>query len=62
MVGRANLAGDSLAKEVLQETALVLTAWLGNIVDLLEPDVMIIGGGVACMLQPFFDEIRERAS
>jgi glucokinase len=58
MVGRANLAGDPLAKGVLQETALVLTAWLGNIVDLLEPDVMIIGGGVACMLQPFFDEIR----
>jgi glucokinase len=59
MVGRANVAGDPLAKEVLQETALVLTAWLGNIVDLLEPDVMIIGGGVACMLQPFFDEIRD---
>jgi glucokinase len=58
MVGRASLAGDLLAKEVLQETALVLTVWLGNIVDLLEPDVMIIGGGVARTLQPFFDEIR----
>lgn len=58
MVGRANLAGDPLAREVLQETALVLTAWLGNILDLLEPDVMIIGGGVAAMLQPFFDDIR----
>jgi glucokinase len=58
MVGRANRAGDSLAGEVLRETALVLTAWLGNIVDLLEPDVMIIGGGVASMLQPFFDDIR----
>ncbi len=57
MVGRASLAGDLLAKEVLQETVLVLTAWLGNIVDLLEPDVMIIGGGVACVLQPFFKEI-----
>jgi glucokinase len=57
MVGRASLAGDSLAREVLQETVLVLTAWLGNIVDLLEPDVMIIGGGVACVLQPFFAEI-----
>src|SRR6202789_1855924 len=30
MVGRASLGGDLLAKEVLQETALVLTAWLGN--------------------------------
>jgi glucokinase len=58
MIGRAYAAGDSLAKEVLQETALYLTVWLGNIVDLLEPDVMILGGGAASMLQPFFDDIR----
>ena len=60
MIGRAYLAGDLLAKEVLQETAMVLTVWLGNIVDLLEPDVIIVGGGVAPMLQPFFGEIRDR--
>jgi len=29
-------------------------------VDLLEPDVIILGGGVAAMLSPFFDEIRNR--
>jgi glucokinase len=60
MVRRAYVAGDLLAKEVLQETALFLTVWLGNIVDLLEPDVMIIGGGAAAMLQPFFGEVREQ--
>jgi len=60
MVGKAYAAGDSLAKEVLQETALLLTVWLGNIIDLLEPDVMIIGGGAGAMLQPFFGEIRDR--
>ena len=60
MVGRAYVAGDLLAKEVLQETAMFLTVWLGNIVDLLEPDVMIVGGGVASMLQPFLGEIRDR--
>jgi len=27
---------------------------LGNIIDLLDPDVMVIGGGVAGMLKPFF--------
>jgi len=62
IVGRAYVAGDSLAKEVLEETAMFLTVWLGNIVDLLEPDVMIIGGGAASMLQPFFGEIREGLS
>jgi glucokinase len=60
MVGQAYAAGDLLAKEVLQETALFLTVWLGNIVDLLEPDVMILGGGAASMLLPFFDEIRDQ--
>src|SRR5271165_6525882 len=59
MVGKAYAAGDVLAKEVLQETAELLTVWLGNIVDLLEPDVMIIGGGAGAMLRPFFGEIEE---
>lgn len=60
MVGKAYLTGDTVAKEILEETAELLAVWLGNIVDLLEPDVMIIGGGAGAMLQPFFDEIRNR--
>ena len=34
--------------------------WLGNIIDLLEPDVIIVGGGAGKMLEPFFDQIRNR--
>jgi glucokinase len=60
IVGSAYAAGDPLAKEILEETINVLTIWLGNIVDLLEPDVIIIGGGVSAMLSPFFGEIRKR--
>jgi glucokinase len=60
MVGHAYAAGDALAREILQETVDVLTPWLGNIVDLLDPDVLVMGGGVAAMLKPFFDEIKER--
>jgi glucokinase len=60
IVGRAYAAGDPLAKEILLETVDLLAIWLGNIVDLLEPDVMILGGGVATMLGPFFGEIRNR--
>jgi len=59
IVGRAYDAGDSLAKEILLETVELVTIWLGNIVDLLEPDVIIIGGGVAAMLHPFFGKIRK---
>ena len=57
MVGHAFAAGDPLAKEVLEETVDLLSLWLSNIVDLLEPDVLIIGGGVAAILNPFFDDI-----
>jgi len=57
MVGQAYLAGDLLAKQTLEETVDLLSLWLSNIVDLLEPDVIIIGGGVAAMLNPFFADI-----
>jgi glucokinase len=60
MIGKAYAAGDALAKEILQETAMLLTVWLGNMIDLLDPDVLIIGGGAGAMMQPFFGEIRER--
>ncbi|MFZ0863886.1 MAG: ROK family protein [Candidatus Sulfotelmatobacter sp.] len=60
LVGQAYVAGDALAREILLETVDVLTPWLGNIVDLLDPDVLVMGGGVAAMLQPFFNEIKNR--
>jgi glucokinase len=58
MVGKAYAAGDALAREILQETSELLTVWLGNIVDLFDPDVLVVGGGVAAMLNPFFAEIK----
>ena len=57
MVGKAYEAGDALARETLQETVKLFSLWLSNIVDLLDPEVIIIGGGVAAMLHPFFGEI-----
>ena len=60
MVGTAFAAGDPLAREILQETVELLTVWLGNIVDLFDPDILVMGGGVAAMLKPFFDEIKTR--
>lgn len=62
MVGRAHATGDRLAREVLAETIALLSVWLGNIIDLLEPDVIIMGGGVASMLKPFFAELHKQIS
>ena len=60
MVAKANATGDALAREVMQETLDLLAYWLGNVIDLLEPDVIVIGGGVSSMLAPFLDDIRAR--
>jgi glucokinase len=53
-VGAAFREDDAVAREVLQETAFLLTVWLGNIVDLLEPDVIVVGGGIAELMSSFF--------
>ena len=57
-VGQAFESGDALAREILEDTVHLLTIWLGNIIDLLDPDVMVMGGGVSAMLRPFFEEIK----
>jgi glucokinase len=60
MIGAAAIAGDLLAQEILAETLEFVAVWLGNIVDLLEPEVMILGGGVTEMFRPHFGEIQAR--
>lgn len=57
-VAEAFHAGDALAREVLETTADLLTVWLGNMIDLLEPDVVVFGGGVAHVMSEFFTRMR----
>jgi glucokinase len=60
LVAQAYAGGDFSAREILMETIDYLIPWLGNIVDLLDPDVLVMGGGAAAMLQSFFDDIKNR--
>ena len=60
IVGKAFAAGDPLAKAILNETADMVALWLGNMIDLLDPHVIVIGGGAAALLRPFFDQMRQR--
>jgi glucokinase len=60
MVGAAWHAGDKLAASILQETADLLAIWLGNVVDLLEPDVIVFGGGMGALMSEWFPHIRKR--
>jgi len=60
MVGQAFSGGDQLATDLLTDTAEMLALWLSNMIDLLDPDVIVIGGGAAALYSPFFDRLRER--
>ena len=59
MVAEAYAQGDAVAKRVLEQTIEYLSFWLGNIVDLLEPEIIILGGGVGLMLRPFLQRLRQ---
>ena len=58
IVGEASLAGDLLATRVLQETSRYLAIWLGSIIDLLEPDVIVVGGGIGQLMATFLGYTR----
>jgi glucokinase len=58
IVGKASLEGDVLATEVLRETAEYLAIWLGGIIDLLEPEVFVIGGGLGHLMANFLSYMR----
>jgi glucokinase len=57
-VADAYRAGDPIAREVLESTADLLTVWLGNIIDLLEPEVIVFGGGISQLMSEFFPRIQ----
>jgi glucokinase len=59
IVSKAASRGDKLANEVLRETAERLAIWLGNIIELLEPDVIVVGGGAGHLMMSRIAEIRE---
>jgi glucokinase len=59
-VGEAHRRGDAVARELLEETADLLAVYIGNVVDLVEPDVFILGGGVSEILGEFLPRIRQR--
>lgn len=58
IIVQASRAGDVAATELLRETADYLAIWLGNVIDLLEPDVIVIGGGMSGWIESWFEHIR----
>lgn len=59
-VSEAARAGDPLARSILEDAADHLAIWIGNMIDLLDPDVVIIGGGVGRLMISFQERMREQ--
>jgi glucokinase len=60
VVATALNLGDELAQKILSEATELLALWLSNIIDLLDPDVIVIGGGAAAFYNSAFSQLRER--
>jgi glucokinase len=58
-------AGDSAAREVVERAGAALGVGIANIANVLEPEVVVIGGGVIgageLLLEPARDELKRRA-
>ncbi|MBD3380109.1 MAG: ROK family protein [Candidatus Omnitrophica bacterium] len=49
MVGEAAREGDKLALDTIKEQGRRLGIWLGSMISLLDPEVIVIGGGVSSL-------------
>lgn len=50
--------GDTFSRAVIEEAGTRLGIWLGSVVSLLDPDIIVIGGGVSRAGEPLFEAIR----
>lgn len=65
MISEAYELGDALAIEVMQETGTILGFGLANVVNILNPELIIVGGGMAAagdkLLNPVRETVRQHA-
>lgn len=61
-VGVAVHEGDGLATEILDEATETLGWAVAQVITLLAPDVVVIGGGVSLIGDAFFDRVRSQVA
>lgn len=59
MIERAARAGDAVARSIIEETGFYLGVWLAGMITLLDPEAIVIGGGVSRIGRPLFRAIRK---
>ena len=53
---------DPLATALLEETADLLAIWLGNMIDLFDPDVIVVGGGMGKLIAGWFGRMHQQTA
>jgi glucokinase len=59
MIEDARHKGDPVATAVVDESGFFLGVWLAGMITVLDPEAIVIGGGVSRIGKPLFDKIRE---
>ena len=61
----ASKRGDAIAREVVRETALILGTGVANLLNIFNPDIVVLAGGVTqagdALFQPLRAEVRRRS-
>lgn len=59
MIEEAHTKGDPVAKAIVDESGFFLGVWLAGMITVLDPEAIVVGGGVSRIGKPLFDKIRE---
>ena len=59
LIYEAARKGDRLAKKILKDTGMYLGVNLAGVINLLNPEIVVIGGGVADAGEFIFKSVRE---
>lgn len=59
LVGQAVRAGDPLAREILDQAVKYLGIGFGNLINVLDPDLVVVGGGVSNLDDLLFPRLAE---
>ena len=53
--------GDKISRRIVDETAVYLDAAIANIINALDPEVIVLAGGMAKAGKIFFDKVKKAA-
>jgi glucokinase len=59
IIGRAASKGNRLAISTIEEEGRLIGIWLGGMISILDPEIIVIGGGVALLGGMLFREIKK---